>query len=96
MNIPSCLIANKELILKGDQATIWGILNCLRKLYPDALPRDRLLYFENTLPYTPQEMVKLETNLLDWMFTLGALNQYRIQPKRFIDIENELKNGIIY
>jgi len=66
-NMPPSLIANKELILKGDHATVWGILNCLRKLYPDTVPREHLAYLENTLPYTAKELINLEASLLNWM-----------------------------
>lgn len=66
-HIPCSLLANKELILKGDHATVWGILNSLRTLYPDILPREHLAYLENTLPYTSQELIALEASLLNWI-----------------------------
>lgn len=67
-NIPPTLLANKELILKGDHATVWGILNHLRKLYPDSVPREKLIYLQNTLPYTTKELINLEASLLNWMY----------------------------
>ena len=95
-NIPPTLLANKELILKGDHATVWGILNYLRKLYPDSVPREKLIYLQNTLPYTTKELINLEASLLNWMYKWGVLSKYSKQPMSLLEIEHELKNGTLY
>lgn len=95
-NIPPSLLYNRELVLKGDHATIWGILNCFRKIYPGVLPREHLAYLENTLPYTPQELIALEASLLNWIYSWGALKNYKIPPTSLLEIEEELSNGTLY
>lgn len=100
-NMSPSLLANKELILKGDHATTWGILNSLRKLYPEAIPRENQTYYlvphiENGLPYTLKELVVLEASLLRWMTSCGVLNNYKHAPSSLLEIEEDLKNGVIY
>lgn len=95
-NIPPSLICERELILKGEHATVWGILNWLRKLYPDILPREHLAYLENTLPYTSAELIALEASLLNWIYGCGAFRNYKQPPTSLIEIEEDLRNGTIY
>ena len=53
-NMSPSLLSNKELILKGDQATIWGILNWLKKLYPDFF-LEKILLILRTLYLTQRK-----------------------------------------
>lgn len=94
--IPPSLLSNKELILKGDHATVWGLLNWFRKLYPDVLPRTNLAYLENSLPYTNKELIALEASLLNWIHSCGAVKNVSKRPTSLLEIEDELKNGTIY
>ncbi|CAI2358904.1 unnamed protein product [Moneuplotes crassus] len=94
--IPQNFLANREMVLKGDHANIWGLLDCLRNLYPDILPREHLAYLENTLPYLPKELVALEASLLNWIHSCGALKSYKVPPTSLLEIEEDLKNGTLY
>lgn len=95
-SVPPSLLSNRELILKGDHATVWGLLNCLRRLYPDMLPRANVAYLENTLPYTNKELVALEASLLNWLCSCGAVKQTGKQPTSLLEVEDGLKSGVIY
>jgi hypothetical protein len=94
-NMPPSLLANRELILKGDHPTFWGILNWLRKLYPDVWPRENMAYLKDTLPYTPKELIALEASLLRWIHGWGVLRGYKTPPSSILEIQEELKNGVI-
>ena len=59
-------------------------------------PRENLAYLKDTLPYTPKELVALEASLLSWIHGCGVLKGYKHAPSSIIEIQDDLKNGVIF
>lgn len=84
-----------ESILRGEDDAIWGLLSAIREMYPHTdLQNKTFFHLVNTgLPYTVDEIRKLEISLIQWLQSLGLIKSQNIAT--ILDFEKEIRNGTL-
>jgi hypothetical protein len=85
-------------LMKGEKDAIWTLLAAIRELYPQSESRPQThFHLRNTgLPYSLEDLRKLEVSLLCWLDRLGLVPPERPQrPNSLLEIEADLRNGTL-
>lgn len=84
-------------ILRGQKDVIWGLLSAIREIYPHTEPINQP-YFHLTninLPYSIEDLRKLELSLIKWIQVLGLENISKKQPVTILEYETYIRNGTL-
>ena len=89
-------LLNVNLIVKGDEGLIWTLISKLKEICPKLHSRERIIYLEEIeLPYSFDEIERLEQSLLNWLLAMKVLQKTDYVPRYLSDIDHLVKNGTL-
>ena len=104
--IPFYFSHQEEEILQGDHNAIWGLLYSLMRVSHDRGYQGGSIYSMHSpsksmsqdfsgkiLPYSEEEIRKLEVSLLNWVVRMGVFGETHQVPLSFEELEIHLRNG---
>ena len=107
--IPYRFSKQEEAILQGDYNVTWGLLYSLMKISREkqhlettyhsllrspskSISQD---FSGKILPYSEEEIRRLEMSILDWVIKLGLFGESHEVPLTFEELEVQLRNGAL-
>jgi hypothetical protein len=83
------LLRRSEDIVKGDAGVIWGLLSSLMKAYEGVEVQSSV---KSELPYSQEDLRKLEVSLVNWLSTLNVSDRPFMQLPSVIE---DFRSGVL-